>query len=190
MNADMKCIIIPVNTGTAGVVTNGLKNFWSHTRKTFKIFTTKDSYTYINTIREVFHSETWSLSGGYHRWFNKVPGGGPATRGSITILLLLLLLLLLLAETFGQKTNEGKTQGVFKKRPNFCYIKTLLLILQHFKHCSLQSSPFYWRYTAPNDSSIVGMLPGTHFLWWRAVLLSHFPKTPLWFGNDVLSKWF
>jgi len=56
-------------------------------------------------------------------------------------------------------------------------------------HCSLQSSPLYWRFTVPNVSSIVGMLPGTHFLWWRAVLLSHFPESPLWFGNDVLSKW-
>jgi hypothetical protein len=26
-------------------------------------------------------------------------------------------------------------------------IKTLLLILQHFKHCSLESSPLYWLYT-------------------------------------------
>ena len=58
-------------------------------------------------------------------------------------------------------------------------IKTLLLILQHFKHCPLQSSPLYWQYTIPNISFIVGMLPGTHFLWWRAVLLSRFPESPL-----------
>jgi hypothetical protein len=51
-------------------------------------------------------------------------------------------------------------QGVFKKRPNFCYKD---FIFQHFKHCPLQSSPLYWRYTVPNVSSIVGMLPGTHF---------------------------
>ena len=51
-------------------------------------------------------------------------------------------------------------QGVFKKRPNFCYKD---FILQHFKHCPLQSSPLYWRYTVPNVSSIVRMLPGTHF---------------------------
>jgi hypothetical protein len=38
-------------------------------------------------------------------------------------------------------------------------IKILLLILQHFKRCPLQSSPLYWRYTVPNVSSIVGMLP-------------------------------
>jgi hypothetical protein len=57
---------------------------------------------------------------------------------------------------------------VFKKRPNFCYKDFLL---QHFKHCPLQSSPLYWRYTVPNVSSIDWMLPGTHFLWWRAVLL-------------------
>ena len=65
-------------------------------------------------------------------------------------------------------------------------MKTLLLILQHFKRCPLQSSPLYWRYTVPNVSSIVGMLPGTHFLWWRSVLLSHCPEYLLWFGNDVL----
>jgi hypothetical protein len=43
-------------------------------------------------------------------------------------------------------------------------IRTLLLILQHFKRCPLQSSPVYWRYTVPNVSSIVGMLPGTHHM--------------------------
>jgi hypothetical protein len=43
-------------------------------------------------------------------------------------------------------------------------IKILLLILQHFKHCPFQISPLYWRYTVPNVPSIVGMLPGTHFL--------------------------
>jgi len=42
-------------------------------------------------------------------------------------------------------------------------MKTLLLILQHFKHCPLQSSPLYWRHTIP-VSSIVEMLPGTHFV--------------------------
>jgi len=47
-------------------------------------------------------------------------------------------------------------------------IKTLLLILQHFKHCPLQSSPLHWRYTVPNISSIVGMLPGTHFVMVRS----------------------
>jgi hypothetical protein len=42
-------------------------------------------------------------------------------------------------------------------------LKTLLLILQHFKHCLPQSSPLYWQYTVP-VSSIFGMRPGTHFL--------------------------
>jgi hypothetical protein len=52
-------------------------------------------------------------------------------------------------------------QGVFKKRPNFCHKD---FILQPFKRCPLQSSPLYWRYTIPNVSAVVGMLPGTHFL--------------------------
>jgi len=64
---------------------------------------------------------------------------------------------------------------VFKKRPNYCYKD---FILQHFKDCPLQTSALYWRYSIPNVSSIVGMLPGMHFLWWRAVLLSHFPESP------------
>ena len=59
---------------------------------------------------------------------------------------------------FEEKCN---IQGVFKKRPNVCY---KYFILQHFKHCPPQSSPLYWRYTVPNVSSIIGMLPGTHFL--------------------------
>jgi hypothetical protein len=58
-------------------------------------------------------------------------------------------------------------------------IKTLLLILQHFKHCPLQSSPLCCRYTIPNVSSIVVMLLGTHFVRWCAVLLLHFPEPPL-----------
>jgi hypothetical protein len=55
----------------------------------------------------------------------------------------------------------SRIQGVFKKRPNSSYKE---FILQHFKHCPLQSSPLYWQYTVPNVSSIVVMLPGTHFL--------------------------
>jgi hypothetical protein len=62
-----------------------------------------------------------------------------------------------------------------KKRLNICYKD---FILQYFKHCPLQSSPLYWRYTVPNVSSIVETLPGTHFLWRRSVLLSHFPESP------------
>ena len=65
-------------------------------------------------------------------------------------------------------------QGVFKIDGTFA-IKT---ILQNFKHSPLQSSPLYWRYTVPNFSFVVGILPGTHFLWWRSVLLSHFPESP------------
>jgi hypothetical protein len=30
-----------------------------------------------------------------------------------------------------------------------------LLILQHFKHCPLQSSPLYWQYTIPNVSALL-----------------------------------
>jgi hypothetical protein len=76
-------------------------------------------------------------------------------------------------------------QSVFKKKSEICYKD---FILQHFKHCSLQSSPLYWRYTIPNVSSIVGMLPGTHFLWWRAVLLSNFPEFPRVQKNTELFK--
>jgi hypothetical protein len=70
--------------------------------------------------------------------------------------------------------TKSSTQGAFKKRPNFCYKD---LILQHFKPCPLQSCPLYWRYAVPNVPSIVGMLSGTHFLWRRAVILSHFPES-------------
>jgi len=54
-------------------------------------------------------------------------------------------------------------QGMLKKDRTFA-IKTLLLILHHFKHCPLQSSPLYWLYTVPSICSIFGMLPETHFL--------------------------
>jgi len=58
------------------------------------------------------------------------------------------------------------TYKACSKKDRTFVIKTSLLILQHFKHCPLQSSPnpLYWRYTVPSVSSIVGMLPGTHFL--------------------------
>jgi hypothetical protein len=72
-----------------------------------------------------------------------------------------------------------------KKRQNFCYKD---FILQHFKLYPLQSGPLYWRYTVPNVSSIVEMLPGTHFLWWRAVLLSHSPESPHVKKNNFLNS--
>jgi hypothetical protein len=85
--------------------------------------------------------------------------------------------LLLIQKNFWDTRLYDYTRRVQKKkkRPNICYKD---FILQHFKHCPLQSCPLYWRYTVPNVSSIVGMLPGTYFLWWRAVLLSHFPESP------------
>lgn len=43
-------------------------------------------------------------------------------------------------------------------------IKALLTSLQGSKHYPLQNSSFYWQHTIPNVSSIVGMLPGTHFV--------------------------
>jgi hypothetical protein len=73
---------------------------------------------------------------------------------------------------------------VCSKKDRTFVIRTLLLILQYFKHCPLQSNPLYWRYTVPNVSSIVGMLPGTHFLFWREVLTSHFPESPLCHKSD------
>ena len=82
------------------------------------------------------------------------------------------------------------TYEICSKKDRTFAIKTLLLILQHFKHCPPQSSSLYWQYTVPNFSSIFGMPPGTHLMWWRAVQLSHFPESPLVFGNYVLSKWF
>ena len=76
--------------------------------------------------------------------------------------------------SFPSHERSTYIQGVFKKRPNVCHKD---FILQHFKQCPLQTSPLYWRHTVPNVSSIVGMLLGRHFLWWRGVLLSHFPES-------------
>ena len=53
---------------------------------------------------------------------------------------------------------------VCSKKDRTFAIKTLLLILQHFKHCPSQSSPIYWQYTVPNISSIFGMPPGMHLM--------------------------
>jgi len=50
------------------------------------------------------------------------------------------------------------TYKACSKKDRTFAIKTLLLILQHFKHRFVQSSPLYWRYTVPNVSSIVGCL--------------------------------
>jgi hypothetical protein len=84
---------------------------------------------------------------------------------------------------------SGTYKACSKKDRTFA-IKTLLLILHHFKHFPIQGSHLYWRYTVPNFSSTVGMLPGTHFLWWRAVLISRFAESLVWVWNDVLLKWF
>ena len=62
------------------------------------------------------------------------------------------------------KNLECCMYEVCSKKDRTFAIKTLLLILQHFKHCPPQSSPLYWQYTVPNVSSIFGMPPGTHFL--------------------------
>ena len=87
------------------------------------------------------------------------------------------------------QATTAKYEVCSKKDRTFA-IKTLLLILQRFKHCPPQSSPLYWQYTVPNVSSIFWMPPGTHLIRWRAVQLSHFPESPLLFGNDILSEWF
>jgi hypothetical protein len=59
---------------------------------------------------------------------------------------------------YARKTNKMHTAScwsfsciykVFSKIDWTFAIKTLLLILQHFKHCPLQSSPFYCWYTIP-----------------------------------------
>jgi hypothetical protein len=63
--------------------------------------------------------------------------------------------------SFQQRYMSINTRRVQKKRPNICYKD---FILQHFKHCPLQRSPLYSRYTVPSVSSIIGMLRGTHFL--------------------------
>jgi len=62
------------------------------------------------------------------------------------------------------KSTANVTYKACTKKDQTLAIQTLLLILQHFTHCPLQSSPIYWQNTVPNVSSIVGMLPGTHFL--------------------------
>ena len=56
------------------------------------------------------------------------------------------------------------TYEVCSKKDRTFALKTLLLILQHFKHYLSQSSPLYWQYTVPNVSSFFGMPPGTHLM--------------------------
>ena len=46
-----------------------------------------------------------------------------------------------------RKTGESSQYEVCSKKDRTFAIKTLLLILQHFKHCPPQSSPLYWQYT-------------------------------------------
>jgi hypothetical protein len=58
--------------------------------------------------------------------------------------------------SFERGSSIGYT-GRVQKIPNFRY-KTKLFILKHLKHCPVQSSPLYWRYTVPNLSSTAGML--------------------------------
>ena len=47
---------------------------------------------------------------------------------------------------------------VCSKKDRTFAIKTLLLILQHFKHRPPQSSPLYWQYTVPNVFSFLECL--------------------------------
>jgi GH25 family lysozyme M1 (1,4-beta-N-acetylmuramidase) len=57
---NLKCNIVPlIERGTA-IVTRFMKKFGSHTRKTFNIFTTKDSYT-SNITHNMENTAVWKL---------------------------------------------------------------------------------------------------------------------------------
>jgi len=43
---NLKCTIIPVITGTTGIVTRSLRKIWKLYKETFNRFTTKDGYTW------------------------------------------------------------------------------------------------------------------------------------------------
>jgi hypothetical protein len=102
-----------------------------------------ESYIYIYIswkIRRYKRSLT-----GCHVWYNYVTAPasiseGPGFQSRSRYLPSLLGFLVVLIS----HNRQDKLQGVFKKRPNFYYKD---FILQHFKHCPLQSSPLYWRYT-------------------------------------------
>ena len=52
-------------------------------------------------------------------------------------------------------STDGNMYKAGSKEDRTFAIKTLLLILQHFKHRPLHSSPIYWRYSVSILSSIV-----------------------------------
>jgi hypothetical protein len=60
-----------------------------------------------------------------------------------------------------QTPTENETYKLFSKKDRTFAIKTLFYILSTVP---FKVVPLHWRYTLPNVSSIVGMLPGTHFL--------------------------
>ena len=64
---NLKCTIVPVIIGAAGIVTRSLrKNFGSCTRKTLDRFTTKDTINSNDRIAETLYSlRTWVVSGIY-----------------------------------------------------------------------------------------------------------------------------
>ena len=73
---NLKCTIVPVIIGAAGIVTRSLrKNLETIPRK---LSTDSLQKTAIlgtsHTIRKVLQCEAWSLSGGDHRWFKRSTG--------------------------------------------------------------------------------------------------------------------
>jgi hypothetical protein len=70
---NMKCVIIPVIIGATGIVTKGLKKNLEATPRKHSIDSLQkiDKLGTSYRIRKVLHSETCSLSVGYHRWFKR-----------------------------------------------------------------------------------------------------------------------
>ncbi|GIX98129.1 hypothetical protein CEXT_225031 [Caerostris extrusa] len=73
------------------------------------------------------------------------------------------------------------------KRSRTLAITSLLLIVEHFKHCPLLSSPLYWHYTVPNG---VSMLSKAFWNVLSVMACRSCPESPLWFGNDLFATWF
>ena len=73
----VKCVIIPVITGTTGMVTKGLKNNLEAIQGKHSVDSVQKTAVLgtSNIIRKVLQSETGSLSDGDHCWFERSTRG-------------------------------------------------------------------------------------------------------------------
>jgi hypothetical protein len=107
---NVKCLNIPLIIGATGIVTMCLKKNLKATSEENSICILSTKTTVLgksHVIRKVLQSETWTLSGGDHRWFKRsTEKKTPVTRDDIDLIWIIIILKLFI-NLFVQKCRPG-----------------------------------------------------------------------------------